>query len=75
MPNIERDGANIWYSIEGRDDAPPLLLIHSLATTHELWAPQMSVFARAFRVIRYDLRGHGKSTMPAGEITIEQFAR
>lgn len=75
MANIERDGASIWYSVEGRDDAPPLLLIHSLATTHELWTPQMPALTRAFRVIRYDMRGHGRSTAPAGDITIEQFGR
>jgi 3-oxoadipate enol-lactonase len=75
MPNIERDGANIWYAIEGRDDAPPLLLIHSLATTHELWASQMPAFVRSFRVIRYDMRGHGRSTSAAGDVTIEQLGR
>lgn len=75
MPNIERDGASIWFSIEGRDDAPPLLLIHSLATTHELWAPQMPALVRAHRVIRYDMRGHGRSTAAAGDVTIEQLGR
>jgi 3-oxoadipate enol-lactonase len=75
MPNIEVDGASIWYSVDGRVDAPPLLLIHSLATTHELWAQQMAAFSAFARVIRYDMRGHGKSTSPAGEITIEQFGR
>ena len=75
MPNIERDGASIWYATEGRSDAPPLLLIHSLATTHELWAPQMPALARDFRVIRYDVRGHGNSTAAAGDITIEQLGR
>ena len=75
MPNIEVDGASIWYSVDGRADAPPLLLIHSLATTHELWARQMAAFTAFARVIRYDMRGHGKSTSPAGEITIEQLGR
>jgi len=75
MPNIEVDGASIWYSVDGRADAPPLLLIHSLATTHELWARQIPAFTAFARVIRYDMRGHGKSTSPAGELTIEQLGR
>jgi 3-oxoadipate enol-lactonase len=75
MPNIEVDGANIWYSVDGRAEAPPLLLIHSLATTHELWARQMPAFTAFARVIRYDMRGHGRSTSPAGELTIERFGR
>lgn len=73
MPNIEREGASIWYDVEGRDDAPPLLLIHSLATTHELWSRQMPSLAGSFRTIRYDMRGHGRSTAPAGDFTIEQL--
>lgn len=75
MPNIEVDGASIWYSVDGRADAPPLLLIHSLATTHELWARQMPAFTAFARVIRYDMRGHGRSTSHAGELTIEQLGR
>ncbi|HEY7861189.1 MAG TPA: 3-oxoadipate enol-lactonase [Gemmatimonadaceae bacterium] len=75
MPNIEVDGASIWYSVDGRAEAPPLLLIHSLATTHELWARQVPAFTAFARVIRYDMRGHGGSTSPAGELTIERFGR
>ena len=75
MPNIDRDGASLWYTVGGRDDAPPLLLIHSLATTHELWAQQMPALAARHRVIRYDMSGHGRSTSPAGESTIEQLGR
>lgn len=75
MPNIERDGASIWYTVEGRDDAPTLLLIHSLATTHELWAQQMPALSDSFRIIRYDMRGHGRSAAPVGDITIEQLGR
>jgi len=75
MPNIEVDGASIWYSVDGRADAPPLLLIHSLATTQELWAQQMAAFTGFARVIRYDMRGHGRSTSSGGELTIEQLGR
>jgi 3-oxoadipate enol-lactonase len=74
MAEIEVDGARIWYTVDGRDDAPAVLLVHSLGTTHELWEPQMPALA-SYRVIRYDLRGHGRSTAPSGDFTIEQFGR
>lgn len=75
MSDIEVDGARIWYTVTGPDDAPAVLLLHSLGTTHELWDPQMPALRDSFRVIRYDLRGHGRSTASAGEFSIEQLGR
>jgi 3-oxoadipate enol-lactonase len=74
MPDIEIGGARIWYTVEGRDSAPAVLLLHSLGTSHELWDEQMPVLRKSFRVIRYDMRGHGKSSASSGELTIEQLA-
>ncbi len=68
-------GISISYEAAGRDNAPPMLLSHALGTTRDLWAPQMDAFANAFRVIRYDTRGHGRSSVPAGEYTIDQLGR
>lgn len=75
MPDIEIDGARIWYTVEGRDSAPAVLLVHSLGTTHELWNEQMPALRGTYRVIRYDTRGHGRSTAQAGEFTIQQLGR
>ena len=73
MPEVEKDGARIWYTIDGRDDAPAVLLLHSLGTSHVLWDEQLLALVDRFRLIRYDTRGHGKSTAPPGEFTIEQL--
>jgi 3-oxoadipate enol-lactonase len=75
MPEVEIDGARLWYTIDGRDDAPAVLLIHSLGTSHALWDAQLPTLVDRFRLIRYDSRGHGKSSAPAGEFTIEQLGR
>jgi 3-oxoadipate enol-lactonase len=75
MPDIEIDGARIWYTVTGPDAAPPVLLLHSLGTTHELWDEQMPALRDSFRVIRYDLRGHGRSTTSPGELSVEQLGR
>ena len=75
MPDIEIGGARIWYSVEGRDSATAVLLLHSLGTSHELWDEQMPALRKSFRVIRYDMRGHGKSSTRPGDITIEQLGR
>jgi 3-oxoadipate enol-lactonase len=44
------------------------VLAGSLATTHEMWDPQIPALAERFRVVRYDLRGHGRS--PAGSMPL-----
>ncbi len=75
MPEIYLNGARIWYTVDGSDDAPPLLLIHSLGTTHELWDAQLPELAKSFRTIRYDIRGHGRSSAPPGDFDIAQLGR
>jgi 3-oxoadipate enol-lactonase len=75
MPDIEIEGARIWYTVDGRDDAPALLLLHSLGTSHALWDEQLPSLVDRYRLIRYDARGHGKSSAPPGEFTIEQLGR
>jgi non-heme chloroperoxidase len=49
----------------GRADGPPILLIHGLSQSHLCWAKQYdSALAEAFRLVAYDLRGHGMSQAP-----------
>ncbi len=73
MPEVESAGARIWYTVDGREDAPAVLLLHSLGLTHALWDQQLPALVDRFRLIRYDVRGHGKSTAPEGEFTVEQL--
>src|SRR5262249_60831425 len=60
------NGIEIEYLIDGPATAPAVLLSHSLATTMSMWKDQMPVLARDFRVIRYDMRGHGRSGVSPG---------
>jgi non-heme chloroperoxidase len=49
----------------GRADGPPILFIHGLSLSHLCWAKQYhSVLADEFRLVAYDLRGHGMSEAP-----------
>jgi pimeloyl-ACP methyl ester carboxylesterase len=49
---------------DGEPDAPPLLLVHGLAGSTAWWDSLVPMLARNFRLIRVDLRGHGKSPSP-----------
>lgn len=63
---VERDGCRLHYAVSGRNHAPPLLLLHPLGASLEVWAPQLPRLEPHFRVIRFDVRGHGKSELDFG---------
>jgi 3-oxoadipate enol-lactonase len=46
---------------DGQRDAPPIVLLHAIATSSELWSAQVAPLAVRHRVIRVDLPGHGAS--------------
>lgn len=69
---IKVNGVEIHYEIEG-SGGPWLTLSHSLACDLSMWDPQMAVLGR-FKVLRFDTRGHGRSSAPEGEYTLEQLA-
>jgi len=75
MPMIDADGCLINVSVEGRDGGPTLMLSNSLGCTLQMWEPQMKALTQVFRVIRYDRRGHGKSSVPPGPYSMERFGR
>lgn len=70
---VEVESGRLACTIEGPKDAPVLLLSNSLGTTRDLWTPQIAAFAGAFRVVRYDTRGHGQSVAPAGDYTLDRL--
>ncbi|MEU4830231.1 3-oxoadipate enol-lactonase [Streptosporangium sp. NPDC023615] len=51
----------LHHEIEGRPDAPPVVLSGSLGTTLRMWDPQMEALTSRFRVVRLDHPGHGGS--------------
>jgi len=75
MPTIDADGCPIHVEVEGRDGAPALMLSNSLGTNLHMWDEQAGEFAKHFRLIRYDRRGHGKSGSPPGPYSMERFGR
>jgi len=75
MPLIQANGLRLYYRIDGRDDSPSLILAHSLGCDHSQWDVQAAQLQPHFRVIRYDIRGHGASEAPAGDYSIEMLAR
>ncbi len=57
-------GARLYYEMRGAGH--PLVLVHAGIADSRMWDDQFAVFAEHYRVIRYDIRGFGKSVMPPG---------
>ena len=72
--SVDSAGATISYSVEGPATAPVLLFINSIGTTRQLWSRQVAALADRYRVIAYDTRGHGRSSVPEGAYTIAQLS-
>src|SRR6478752_10128441 len=68
---IKANGISINYQVDGPDGAPWLVLSNSLATNLTMWDEQARELGRAFRVLRYDQRGHGKTEATAGRYTFD----
>lgn len=62
----EGGAADLEYKVEGPEDAPVVVLVNSIGTTHRMWDKQMPALEGRFRILRYDQRGHGGSEVPDG---------
>jgi len=73
MPSIHVNDIDLWY--EDRGTGTPLIFLHALSVDNTMWLPQISALSEAgYRVISVDLRGHGRSSAPAGPYAIPQMA-
>lgn len=75
MPFVHREGARLYWRVDGHPDRPPLVLLNSLGADHSLWDPVMPGLLRRFCVLRLDKPGHGASDARPGEYSIEQLGR
>ena len=76
MPDITvDDGCVIHVEMEGPPTAPVLMLSNSLGTNLHMWDDQVPAWTGHFRLVRYDRRGHGRSSAPQGPYTMERLGR
>jgi 3-oxoadipate enol-lactonase len=72
MPKLHTRDIDIYYKITGKGE--PLLLIHGLGSSMRSWQMQVPVFSAHYKVITFDLRGHGRSDKPLERYNISMFA-
>jgi 3-oxoadipate enol-lactonase len=68
------NGIEINYELHGKEGAPWLVLSHSLACTVRMWDPQIEAFKGRWRILNYDMRGHGQTSAPATAYSLDLLA-
>src|SRR5262249_18970290 len=72
MPFAECGDVRIHYQWDGPEGAPVVVLSNSLGTDLTMWDAQASAWSKNFRVLRYDQRGHGQSSVTPGPYSVQQ---
>ncbi len=72
MPKLLVNNTGIYYEVAGQGE--PLLFIHGLASSSRSWKKQVPFFSERYRVITFDIRGHGRSDKRMEPYSIELFA-
>lgn len=65
---------NVSYHDEGPDDAPVIIFIHGFPLNKNTWNLQLDALKSTYRVIAYDIRGHGDSDSGPNDFSINLFA-
>jgi 3-oxoadipate enol-lactonase len=62
------NGARLWYEVAG--DGPAVALLHSTVCDSRMWDAEFAMLSRRHRVLRFDLRGYGRSELPPGPFSL-----
>lgn len=74
MPFADAAGIRLYYELAGPERAPVVLLVNSLGADLSMWEPQLPALVGRFRVLRYDMRGHGRSEVTPGPYRLDGLA-
>jgi 3-oxoadipate enol-lactonase len=73
MPTLERGDVRLFYEQSGAMHGPVLVLANSLGSNLHMWDKVLPSLEKSLRILRYDMRGHGKSSVPPPPYSIEQM--
>ncbi|RME09213.1 MAG: alpha/beta fold hydrolase [Ardenticatenia bacterium] len=74
MPLFEQNGIRLFYEVHGNPEAEPVLLLHGLGASREMWRLQVEAWRSRYFLIVPDLPGHGDSPPLRAPITIAEMA-
>ncbi|UWZ85574.1 3-oxoadipate enol-lactonase [Occallatibacter riparius] len=73
MPAAKRDQVQLHYKLSGRASGDLLVLSNSIGSSTRMWDKVLPAFEEQYRVLRYDTRGHGASSVPVPPYTLDQL--
>jgi 3-oxoadipate enol-lactonase len=73
MATVHLEEIDTAYELTGAGEA--VVLVHGLGSSGRDWALQVPALADRYRVLTYDVRGHGSTSRPRGPYSVTQFAR
>jgi len=73
MPILQLRDIRLYYEVAGEGD--PIVFIHGLGSSARDWEYQVPFFAPRYRVVVFDVRGHGRSDKPPGPYSVPLFAQ
>ncbi len=71
--SVTANNIRMSYSDEGPAEAPVIIFIHGFPFMKEMWRTQADALTDVYRVITYDVRGHGHTEIGDAEFTIDLF--
>lgn len=74
MNMIDLGNVRLSYRVDGPEDAPVIVFCNSLSTTYRSWDAQVEDLGGSYRILRFDTRGHGQSSVPSGPYSTAQMA-
>lgn len=76
LVQLEKGNKKLFYQVQGKQNASPVLFIHGLGGSSSYFSPLLSRLSTTHELHTTDLEGHGLSPMsPAGNLTISSFAQ
>ena len=62
-----------FYVFNKKDQSIPVVFIHGVGLTYEIWQPQLDFF-KNYSYLSYDILGHGKSSLTKQNINFDDFS-
>ena len=68
------DSFGTSYSLKKINEKNPIVFIHGVGLTKEIWEPQINFF-KDYNTLTYDLLGHGKTSLKKSKVNIEDLSQ
>jgi len=69
----DTDSSGTFYLLNKTDQKIPIVFIHGVGLTHEIWKPQLDYFKNN-TIVSYDILGHGKTPLNKNDISFDDFS-